>query len=118
MRLQIPIYKEVEGMFLRERIANTITEEGLVGTITYHCEPREPKDTRIIDWDTGKGTIPILQPEVCSPYGDEPIGYLCVTVEGAKDKLHIMRRLSLVLNERPVVFPKDQIDSMKQTFTQ
>jgi len=115
VKLQVPIYNDIEGIVLHKRIKNYLDRNCVKAKVSNSSETKYPKNTRVIDWDTESGTIPIYEPEASNPYGIEPIRFLIVVAEGTKDELKLMRQLSLILNERPIAFPKEGIRHLWKT---
>ncbi len=114
MRLQIPIYDETEGVVLQQKIKGYLDRNRIKAEIiTIASSDSEcPKNMRVINWDTKSGTIPIYECETSNPYGVEPISFLLITIENVEDELKLMRQLSFILNERPIIFPKARIQHL------
>lgn len=101
MRMTVPVYRDIEGIFFHKRIEDYLSRTGIIGDASYNRD-ESPKDNTILN--------------IANPYGIKPCGSLKIEVEGVEDEIPLMRHLMIILNERPIVFPDDEIKTIRDEF--
>jgi len=105
MRMIVPIYRDIDGIIFHKKIEDYFSRTDIIGDVSYN-QNESPKDN----------TIPIFMTDIANPYGIKPCGSLKIEVERVEDEISLMRQLMIILNERAIIFPDDEIKTIRDEF--
>lgn len=116
MRMTVPVYRDIDGIFFHKKIEDYFCRTGVIGEVSYN-QTRPPQDnTVLIDWQVQSGTIPISMPDAANPYGIKPCGRLKIESRGVDDENQLIRQLMVILDERAIIFPDNEIKAIREKF--
>jgi hypothetical protein len=116
MRITVPVYRDIEAIFFHNKIEDYLSRTGIIGDVSYNRDESPKDNTILIDWQLENGTIPIFMTDISNPYGIKPYGSLKIEVEGVEDEIPLIRQLMIILNERAIIFPDDEIKTIRDKF--
>lgn len=96
--MTVPVYRDIEGIFFHNKIEDYLRRTGIIGDVSYNRE------------------IPIFMTDISNPYGIKPCGSLKIEVEGVEDEIPLTRQLMIILNERAIILPDDEIKTIRDEF--
>lgn len=114
--MTVPVYRDIEGIFFHNKIEDYLSRTGIIGDVSYNRDESPKDNTILIDWQPESGTIPIFMTDISNPYGIKPCGSLKIEVEGVEDEIPLIRQLMIILNERAIIFPDDEIKTIRDEF--
>jgi len=114
--MTVPVYRDIEAIFFHNKIEDYLSRTGIIGDVSYNRNDLSKDNTILIEWQLENGTIPIFMSDVSNPYGINPCGYLKIEVEGVEDEISLIRQLMIILNERAIILPDDEIKTIRDEF--